>query len=282
MTKIIGMMCVRDEVDLLPEVLEHLDGKLDALYAYDDGSQDGTTKILLESPQVTYLMIRSDDLNRIPAPRPNYHHLLEKIKEDYDYKNDDVWIVITMGDRFFLNKTPREIVEGASGFTAVEGVQLDFLRHKMDPWTLENDTWPIYTDSLRNICRWVRVDERCIVAYKVTDAASYKKSAYPWPRAIGTPQYDRESMQDMISLSMPFLEHQGRRSPKATMYRIASGSRKLGRKHKQYDLSTFESTVVCNPTMWAPDNLFPWTGLDSLESVVYWHNTGNLPERTDI
>lgn len=282
MTKVIGMMCVRDEADLLPEVLEHLDGKLDALYVYEDGSQDGTAKILLESPQVTYLMERTADSNRMPIPRPNYHHLLEKIKEDYDYVNEDVWAVITMGDRFFLNKTPRQIVEEARDFTCVEGIQLDFLRPKMDPWTPENDTWPVYTESLRKLCRWVRVDERCIVAYKVTDEASYLRAAYPWPRAIGTPQYDCTSMGDQVSLDMPFLEHQGRRSPKAMMARVASGSRQLGRKHKHYDLSTFESTVAYNAVMFASANLFPWVGLESLIPIIHWQNYGVLPERTDI
>lgn len=304
MTKVIGMMCVRDEADLLPEVLEHLDGKLDALYVYEDGSQDNTANILLESPQVTYLMSRNADRNRMPIERPNYHHLLEKIKEDHDLENEDVWVVITMGDRFFLNKTPRQIVEEAGDFTAVEGVQLDFLRSRMDPWTAENDTWPVYTESLRKICRWVRVDERCIVAYKATNEASYRNARYPWPRAIGTPQYDRAVMEEKVSLDMPFLEHQGRRSPKAAMARVASGSRQLGRKFLHYDLRTFKSTVECNKTMYQPHNLFPWIGLDSLVPIVRWcgckafsdlkskqwffegveaawQNTP-LPERTDI
>ena len=280
--KVIGMMCVRDEADLLPEVLEHLDGKLDALYAYEDGSRDGTAKILLESPQVTYLMSRAADRNRPYIDRPNYHHLLEKIKEDYDYENEDVWVIITMGDRFFLNKAPREIVEQAGDHTAVEGIQLDFLRPKMDPWTAENDTWPVYPESLRRMCRWVRVDERCIVAFKVTYEASYLKARYPWPKGIGTPQYDLATMGDSISLDMPFLEHQGRRSPRATMWRIASGSRKLGRKFLRYDLSTFEATVASNPSMWAPDDVLPWMGPESLVSVVHWHNYKELMERTYV
>lgn len=282
MTRVIGMMCVRDEEDLLPEVLEDLDDKLDAFYAYDDGSADQTLNILLESPQVTYLMSRTADRNRPIMDRPHYHHLLEKIKEDYDYENEDIWVVITMGDRFFLNKSPRQIVWEADSYTSVEGIQLDFLRPRMDPWTSENDTWPNYPKSLRKVCRWVRVDERCIVAYKVTKEASYINAKYPWPKGIGTPQYDCASMEDTISLDMPFLEHQGRRSPKAAMARIASGSRQLSRKHQHYDLSTFESTVECNPMMWAPDNLFPWADLESLGFIIHWHNYGALPERRDI
>lgn len=275
--KVIGMMCVRDEADLLPEVLEHLDGKLDELYVYEDGSQDDTGKILSESPQVTYMMSRTEDTGRLPMDRPNYHHLLERIKWRHNLEKEDVWVVITMGDRFFLNKTPREIVAGAGDFTAVEGIQLDFLRPKTDPWTAENDTFPNYSESLRKLCQWVRVDERCVVAYKVTAETSYLSAPYPWPKGIGTSQYDRESMKEKISLDMPFLEHQGRRSPRAAMHRVASGSRKLGRKFLHYDLSTFESTVNSNPTMWAPNGVTKWEGLESLVSIVHNHN-----ERTDI
>ncbi len=282
MTKVVGMMCVRDEEDLLPEVLEHLDGKLDELYVYNDGSQDDTASILEQSPQVTYMMSKDEDFGRLPMDRPNYHHLLERIKWRHDLENEDVWVVITMGDRFFLNKSPRQIVREADGFISVEGIQLDFLRPKMDPWTSENDTWPNYPESLRKICRWVRVDERCIVAYKVTYEASYMDAKYPWPKGIGTPQWDCLSMEDTISPDMPFLEHQGRRSPRALMARVASGSRRLGRKQQHHDLSTFESTVECNPAMWAPDNLFPWSGLESLLPIIHRHNYKVLSEGTDV
>ena len=241
--------------------------------------------------------------------RPNYHHLLEKIKENHDLEKEDVWAVITMGDRFFLNKTPRQIVAQSKEFPAVEGIQLDFLRHRLDPWTEENDTWPVYSESLRKICRGVTVDERCIVAYKATNDISYRRAKYPWPKGMGEPQYSAESMRGengkcQISLDMPFLEHQGRRSPKAVMDRIASGSRRLGVKYKHYDVSTYESTVECYRKTYSGYRLFPWVGLESLVPIVDWENeirfhdrvnqrwffkglevalgASPLPERTDI
>ena len=303
MTNVVGIMCVRDEADLLPEVLEHLDGEVDQIYAYDDGSKDGTFEILKSHAlKVGYIKRRKHDTERLDIPRPNYHHLLERIKQDYE--GEEVWAVITMGDRFFLNKTPRQIVAEAGEFTAVEGIQLDFLRPRTDPWTEENDTWPVYSNSLRKLCRWVRIDERCIVAYKVTNAPSYRRSAYPWPKAVGPVQYECAAMNEQVSLDMPFLEHQGRRSPKALMERISQGCRVLGRKYKDYDLSTFESTVECNHVMYKPISLFPWIGLESLDPIVKWHNQKSshyitsrrwffkgveaalenipLPERTDI
>jgi hypothetical protein len=279
MTTVIGMMCVRDEADLLPEVLDHLDGKLDKLYVYDDGSTDKTQKILREHHTVDYLMTKDADEERLEIARPNYHHLLERIKEDY--KDKDVWVVITMGDRFFLNKTPREIVEGAGDFTAVEGVQLDFLRHRRDPWTEENDTFPKWPVSLRKLCRWVRCDERCIVAFKLTSECSYLKAKYPWPRGSGTPQYECRAMDEKISLDMPFLEHQGRRSPKAAMWRVESGSRKLGRKYQHYDLSTFESTVASMRRLYEAYRLYPWMGVETLDTIVAWENEERFHDRVN-
>ena len=308
MTNIVGLMCARDEADLLPEVLEHLDGKVDQIYAYDDGSIDDTYEVLKShSKLVGYIKRKKHDIERLDIMRPNYHHLLERIKQDYE--GEDTWVIITMGDRFFLNKTPRQIVEGAGEFPCVEGIQLDFIRHRLDPWTEENDTWPVYPESLRKICRGAKVDERCVVAYKLVPEASYLQAKYPWPRGIGSPQYSAASMRPedglaRISLDMPFLEHQGRRSPKAVMDRIASGARKLGVKYKHYDTSTYESTLECYGRTYAGYRVFPWVGLESLDAIVDWENeirfhdrvnqrwffkglevawsASPLPERTDI
>ncbi len=275
-------MCVRDEADLLPEVLEHLDGKLDALYAYEDGSQDKTWDILMGSSVVTNVIQRATDSQRQPIMRPNYHRLLEEIRNDYDYENEDVWVVITMGDRFYLNKTPREIVEGAGEYEAVEGVQLDFLRHRMDPWTEDNDEWPYYTESLRHQCRWFRVDERCIVAYKVTPELSYRVAKYPWPRGIASVQNAAYSMEDKLSLDIPYLEHQGRRSPRAAQWRYSSGSRPISQKYQHWDLGTFESTSQALKQHYQNYRLFPWVGIESLETLVEWWNVPEFHTRANM
>jgi hypothetical protein len=260
---LIGMMCVRDEADLLPEVLEHLNGKVDDLYVYDDGSKDGTWDLVKHT---SYAIRREDDVNRPSMPRPHYHHLLEKIKEDYDYENEDIWVIITMGDRFFLNKTPRQIVEEAGEYTAVEGIQLDFLRGRLDPWTEENDEYPNYSESLRTLCRAVSVDEHCIVAYKVTKETTYVRAKYPWPRGVGTTQYSE--LRPKLSLDMPYLEHQGRRSPKSAQWRYNTGSRPIGSKHQHRDFSTFESTVKSMEMFYATYQVYPWRGLESLDMIV--------------
>lgn len=267
--KIVGMMCVKDEADLLPEVYPHINGLVDELFVYDDGSQDGTWDIVKNA---SYAIRKNQDTNRQQIHRPNYHHLLEKIKQEFNYKKEEIWVVITMGDRFFLNKTPKQIVTEAGDFPAVEGIQLDFLRHRLDPWTEENDTYPIWPTSLRQTCRWFKFDERCIVAYKVNDQISYLQSKYPWPRSVGIPKYGYTAMEGKLSIDMPFLEHQGRRSPKACMWRHSSGSRPLGKKNQHLDISSFEAVKTNIPQFYDPYKIFPWIDLDSLNTLIEWYN----------
>lgn len=274
--QIVGLMCVRDEADLLPEVYPHVKSLVDDIFAYDDGSIDGTWDIVKNS---SYAIRREDDKNRQPINRPNYHHLLEKIKREYDYRRQDVWAVIAMGDRFFLNKTPQQIVAEAGNYTSVQGIQLDFLRHRLDPWTEENDTFPVWHVSLRESCRWFRYDERCVVAFKVTDDASYLRSPYPWPKNIG--QYKFHEYDKQVTIDMPFLEHQGRRSPKAQMWRMGSGSRFISIRKPTPDYSTFDAVMQNWPHFYNDYRVFPWVDMSSLDFMVKWHNLMTEPE-TDL
>lgn len=287
--KVVGLMCVRDEADLLPEVLDHLDGNLDYIYAYDDGSQDATFNILSKHKAVRYIMRRDNDKHRHQSlHRPNYHHLLEQLKKD---SKEPTWAVITMGDRFYLNKSPYEICRDAEskGFLAVEGVQLDFLRHRVDPWTEENDTFPKWDISLRQSCRWARVDEICIVAYKVQDHLSYARSKYPWPKGIvsaGKTQFSFIENDRKLSMEMPYLEHQGRRSPKAFMFRyIHTNSRPMSRKVDTSNmiLDTFEGVVEAFPRFYEPYKVYPWISAErSLPKLIELKNEENWKNKQNL
>lgn len=271
--KVVGIMCVRDEGDILPEVLASLEGKLDALYAYDDGSIDNTFEVLSQSPVITFLTSRSKDPFRESISRGNYHCLFEKIKKDF---NEEVWIVNTMGDRFFLNKQPKEIVEETkkSGFEAVYGIQLDFLRHRLQGWTSDVDTFPNYPESLRSLCRWFCLDERAIIAYKVKPEQSFSLSPYPWPKGLGPPRFRDESKSNLLSLEMPFLEHQGRRSPNAMLWRLKNKSRGISKKINTsgYDLTKYEDIVKLFPRFYAPYKVLPWYSNKSLETLISLYN----------
>ncbi|GAF89155.1 unnamed protein product, partial [marine sediment metagenome] len=169
---------------------------------------------------------------------------------------------------------PRQIVEEAGEFKAVDGVQLDFLRHRFDPWTEENDLWPDMAD-IRNICCWFKHDERCIVAYKVTENISYLEAKYPWPRGIRGVQYNVVDMDEKLSVDMPFLEHQGRRSPKASIWRYTSGSRPLGRKHQHLKFGSFDEVMETQRELYGQYRLLPWVGTESLAKLIEMYNEEN-------
>lgn len=276
--KIVGMMSVRDEADLLPQVYPHIRNQVDLLYVYEDGSQDNTWNIVKDAD---YAIRRVDDKNRPEIYRPNYHHLLERMKKDFG--DEEVWVFITMGDRFFLNKYPAQIVREAQaeGCSAVEGIQLDFLRHRVDPWTKENDPWPDLS-NIRSICRWFKFDERCTVAFKLHPQLSYLKSKYPWPRNVPDDmkvQYAARAMNHQLSLEMPYLEHQGRRTPKAAMWRINSGSRpRSDKKHLHHNFSSYEAVLDTNPGFYLPYKLLPWIDNNSLDALVYMNNVEDLTQ----
>ena len=259
----VGIMCVKDEADLLPQVYPHIRRNVDYLYAYDDGSQDDTWEYIKHSD---YAIRKEDDKDRPRIHRPNYHHLLEKIKQDF--KGEEVWAIISMGDRFFLNTTPRAIVQDAREYEAVNGVQLDFLRHRWDPWTEENDPWPDMSD-IRRICSWCRFDEQCIVAFKVTDETSYLKSKYPWPRGIKSVQYSYADSGDKLCVEMPYLEHVGRRSPKAAIWRPVS------KKNPHLKFDSFDDIMETQKNLYEQYKLLPWIGLETLHKIVELYNEEN-------
>lgn len=232
--KKVGMMCVKDEADLLPLVYPHIINLVDYLYVYDDFSQDNTWELVKHAD---YAIRAVDDAGRLDIPRPNYHHLLEKIREDF--KGEDVWVFITMGDRFFLNKTPSQIVENANNCDAVWGVQVDFIRPHWDPWTIDN-----VDDDIKTVCTYPVPSECCVVAYKLQPHISYLQARYPWPKGLGKIQYKEEGLHK----NLPWLAHYGRRGPKQHMWRYNSGSRPVSLKYKDFwDMSTIESTIRTVP-----------------------------------
>ncbi len=261
-------MPVKNEADLLPEVISHVKALVDDIIVYEGNSVDDTYNLVKEC--ATHIMRQADDPQyNLNMARYSYHYMLEIIKKNYDYNRDDVWGVITMGDRFFLNKTPRKIVEDAEneGFVSVEGIKTEFLRCRADPWTEENDTFPEYSKSLRHLCRWTRYYERQIFAFKITDSIDYRMSSYPWPKGIGrSPQYFKQFTADM-----PFHEHQGKRSPNALMWRYRNGSVGTSYKHN-HSYESFESVVNTFKGFYRSNSCIPWLGMESLYQIVEMKN----------
>jgi hypothetical protein len=285
--KIIGTLDVKDDGDLLKEVLDHCAPLVDEIYAYDDGSQDDTLEILKSHHGVSKfyskLQFSDEELSRYLQHRRGY--LLEQVKKDFPYEKEDIWVVRLEGDRFFLNQDPREIVARAvkAGHDSRSGVMLDFRRHRVEGWE-GVDTWPNWHESIRKIQTWCNIDDiHATVAFKVADYIGYEncKRPRPWPRGCRSNDLNRER----LSKDMAFFEHHGRRGPKYCHWAYTSGSRPLSKcKSKtdsSWDFSTPETVYKTMKARFQPYYLIPWVGLESLDFILEfanndeWKDVGN-------
>lgn len=258
--KIVGMLDTRNDGDFLPEVLNQLKSyDLDALYVYDDGSWDNTAEIL-KDPIVSKVWNRNQfdqrELDRYLQHRRGF--LLEKIKEDFPYQTEDIWVIRIEGDRLFLTQSPREIVERAQQLNQDSrcGVMLDFRRHRGEGWE-GVDTFPNWHISLTRLMTWFRLDDvHSAVAFKVSDQINYPSSGRPrpWPRGLKNSDYSEDVRTDMA-----FFAHYGKRSPKYHSWSLISGNRPASNKRSQEETEEILFRPFC---------LFPWFSIDHLYNLI--------------
>ncbi len=262
--KVVGILRVKDEADLLPEVLENVASGVEEIYAYDDDSSDGTLEILQAHPAVTH----------IEPFDPSFIHELQKtrileqrVKERYPYQTEEVWVALLAGDLFWLNLNPTEAANLAvsKGCDLQNGVAIDFGRWQ---WDDETDMWPNYPQSLRELCRWCNILEQLPVAWKVADYTVWRR--LPWPGGF-------KKRNVGVTTEFPFLEHQGKRSPKYHQWKYATGSReqpRVGGERVTPDYWTAENAYAHGKSLgyWENTRRIPWHGLDSIRDLVSLYN----------
>src|SRR3972149_3505094 len=136
--KIIGTLDTKSDGDIITEVLDQAASLFDVIYAYDDDSLDNTNTILKEHKAVSKLW-KASEFSLEEKARYKQHRrgwLLEQVKKDFPYAKEEIWVVRLEGDRFFLNQSPKEIVERAirADMDSRCGVMLDFRRHRLEGW----------------------------------------------------------------------------------------------------------------------------------------------------
>lgn len=275
--KIIGTLDTKSDGDILTEVLDQAAPLFDAIYAYDDDSLDNSFDVLKAHKAVSKLW-RSSDFSEAEKSRYKQHRrgwLLEQVKKDFPYNKEEIWIVRLEGDRFFMNQSPKEIVERAvlAGMDSRCGVMLDFKRHRLEGWPSHIDTYPKWNGSIRNIQRWFFIDDvHSTVAHKVCDYIDYKFSnrPRPWPGGCKLNDCNRET----LTTDMAFFEHHGRRSPKYAYWSRKSGNRLASRKEDvSWDHTSPETIFETIKTRFQPYRVFPYINWDSvLPSIVLWNN----------
>lgn len=272
--KIVGTLDTKDDGDLLPEVLNSLEG-FDYIFAYNDGSQDSTENILKSSSKITDYVNRKDfsaeELASVPQHRR--HYLLNWMHKIFDGTKEDVWVIRLEGDRFFLNQTPKQMIKRAELY-GYQGLSAGMVDYRLPPklnWD-NYDSWPRWLSSIRNIQTYCRIDDvHPLVAFKLTPDVHYDKNKIrPWPRITGPTDY---LDNDVIGPNTCLMAHHGRRGPKYWSWAYGtSGSRKRSsRWPAHWDFSTPEkayATVDDGPFL--PPMLWPASELD--QAVKYWNS----------
>jgi glycosyltransferase involved in cell wall biosynthesis len=272
--KVIGILRVKDEADLLPEVLENVVQGVDEIYALDDGSSDATRQILEDCPQVTFLAPKGTSF---PEEVYKTQYLEKQVKANFDYRNEEVWVALLAGDLFWLNQSPREAATLAHsrGFDIQNGIAIDFGRWGWDEAT---DTWPNWSTSLRELCQWCAVIEELPLAWKVADYTSYKR--LPWPRHF-------RSRNHVIDNTIPFVEHQGKRSPRYHQWKYASGSRQLpkinGVRATTAQFNDYSVAYEHGRSLgfWENDRRIPWEGMQTIDRLLEIEKMDE-PQRQEI
>jgi hypothetical protein len=261
--KVYGVLRVKDEADLLQEVLCTVEPHLDGIYAYDDGSSDDTEEILRNNNLAKVLTKRETNC---PNGDWSIRLLYEEIKKDVNYKKEEVWVVLLAGDYFFLNMNPREACKHASqnGWDSKNAMAINFLRHPREGWD-DVDTWPDWEISLRRLCRWVYFAEFLPIAWRVVDYVKWGR--LPWPKALRNRD---PSSVDEFDRNVVFLEHQGKRSPRYHQWKYLSGSRAIPKKYLDVDFSDIEQAKkVCRGEQYFNNSeIIPWLGMDTLDVLI--------------
>jgi glycosyltransferase involved in cell wall biosynthesis len=269
--KVIGILRVKNEADLLPAVLENVIGGVEEIFAYDDNSTDGTREILEAHPAITIVPFNPGFTMELQKTRV----LEQQIKDKYPYQTEEIWTALLAGDLFWLNKTPFEAAwkAHALGYDLQNGVAIDFGRWKWDEAT---DTWPNWHMDIRHLCQWCAIIEKLPVVWKVADYTRWKR--LPWPGGFN-------KRNTKMNRDFPFLEHQGKRSPKYHQSKYATGSRPLSKKSglvaSQFDDYDFAFEHGKNLGFWENDKRIPWEGLNTIDRLLELR-TMSGPERVAV
>jgi hypothetical protein len=255
---IIGILRVKDEADLLPDVLDNVSDGINEIYAYDDGSSDGTLEILQNHPKVTYIKTFDPSFTReVQKTR----HLEDEVKKRHpNYSTEEVWVALLAGDLWWYTHSPRQAATEAAkkGYDCRNGVAVNFARWK---WDEETDTWPNWTPSIQELCRWCKIIEELPVVWKVANYTGWHR--LPWPRHF------KKRWQGIDQKSV-FLKHYGKRSPKRHQWIFQKGGRHLPKNTQAADWESFEFAYEHGKSLgyWENRECIPWEGPQTIQRLI--------------
>ncbi len=254
--RVVGILRVKNEADLLPAVLANVENGVEEIIAYDDNSTDDTLDILHSHPSVTVEPFNPEFTVELQKTQT----LEQRVKERFPYLSEEVWVALLAGDLFWLNKTPHEAAVQAheQGYDLQNGIAIDFGRWE---WEEGTDTWPNWHMDVRKLCRWCAIIEELPVVWKVSDYTVWKR--LPWPGGFKKRNVGK-------TIDFPFLEHQGKRSPKYHQWKYLKGSRQLYRGTTVADWESYDFAYEHGRKLgyWGNGRRIRWDGLETIKELI--------------
>lgn len=278
---VVGILRVKDEADLLTDVLDNIADGVDEIYAYEDQSVDGTLEILKAHPKVTYIKTYTPEFT---SEVQKTQHLEREIKKRHpNYSTEEVWAALLAGDLWWETHSPREAAQEAMnrGHDCRSGVAINFARWK---WDTESDTWPNWEPSIQELCKWCQIIEELPVVWKVANYTNWKR--LPWPRSF------KDRWVGVANDSV-FLLHYGKRSPTYHQWKYQDGKRygyPRDTVKSDWDSAEFAYKHGKSLGFWENERYIRWEGPQTITRLIELWNMdeetenavyANLGERND-
>lgn len=220
---LIGMMWLRNEVDIIEETVRDAATKVDHLLVADGHSTDGSWEVLQSIRLPNVELLRGDETN----DRAQRQAMLDLIRSRH--KPEDTWVQVIESDMLLLvDDLRRTIREHRVRDVAVPWISLNAVRLS-GTWS-EVDTYPNWSCSMRELMPYAHRAEIMTYSFRPLPGLYYINDPWrPWPR--GFAQYTRTSLQaEPCGPTAPLLLHVGYRGPR----HFHAKYRHMGKWHTKY------------------------------------------------
>jgi hypothetical protein len=228
----IGLLMTYNEADVLPQMLESIQGQVDVIYALD-GSSDQTTEILQAHPLV-HTVLRDEMVS--PNKKVGcFHrqHLLNLAREEHGYGH---WYTLLHADEFF-HDSPRKIIELAQAQKAgfVNWMSMQFFLHHQDQGLYDTNGQPLNNNIQHRIAWyspfWIEVRQFLDVPQFPWQKVAYREGQYLRTK----PHFTRWKPFS----KMPILKHYTYRSP----HQVTAKRLNPGMSAAQLHQTAFQTTA---------------------------------------
>lgn len=244
MTHVVGMMWLKNEGDIIEEIIADALKKVDSLFVYDDGSTDRSWDIVKSfGSRLEYATTKSlaipRELNIIPHLWGR-NHLLAQIKKRY--KPEDTWVQIIEGDMMLLDTDVRQAIKDhACNDIAVFWQTLNAVRPNWEG----RDEYPHWSEPITKVMSHGHWIELMLYTFRPLPGIEYEEGdGKPWPRGFSAYNLKERKRKKVDS---PLLAHYGYRGPTHFMDKYYKGLKKTHPKYHDWHINSPEAILKTVP-----------------------------------